>query len=113
MATSATLATVDTVENQTTRTRNDGRLSSQRKTAYKSWMDKDNIKEWTGQSITSLLRTAEDRSSNAAIMVEAFIRAPTRLGGNRTLISSELKFVGASEREGWSVSPVGNIAILW
>ena len=34
---------------------------------------KDNIKEWTGQSISSLLRIADDRSRWAVITVDAFV----------------------------------------
>ena len=47
-----------------------GRKASQRKTT-KSW--KDNIKEWTGQSISSLLCVAEDRRRWAAITAEASV----------------------------------------
>ena len=42
----------------------------------KSW--KDNIKEWTGQSISSLLRTADDRSWWAVITAEASVGVPQR-----------------------------------
>ena len=34
---------------------------------------KDNIKEWTGQSMSSLRRVAEDRRRRAAITAEAWV----------------------------------------
>ena len=42
----------------------------------KSW--KDNIKEWTGQSMSRLLGVAEDRRRWAAITAEASVRVPQR-----------------------------------
>jgi len=42
----------------------------------KSW--KDNIKEWTGQSMSSLLRVAEDRDRWATIAAEASVGVPQR-----------------------------------
>ena len=47
----------------------DGRRRRSRK--RKSW--KDNIKEWAGQSMSSLLRVAEDRRRWAAITAEASV----------------------------------------
>ena len=42
----------------------------------KSWHD--NIKEWTGQSISSMLRIADDGSRWAAITAEASVGVPQR-----------------------------------
>jgi hypothetical protein len=42
----------------------------------KSW--RDNIKEWTGQSMSSLLRVAEDRRRWAAVTAEASVGVPQR-----------------------------------
>ena len=50
----------------------------------KSW--KDNIKEWTGQLMSSLLRVAEDRRRWAAITVEAPVGYPNDAWASRVLI---------------------------
>jgi len=39
---------------------------------------KDNIEEWTGQSMSSLLRVAEDRDRWATIAAEASVGVPQR-----------------------------------
>ena len=52
-------------------TRNSGRQTSQTKTS--SIMEGHNIKEWTGQSMSSLLRIADDRGRWAVIAADASV----------------------------------------
>ena len=52
----------------------------------KSW--KSNIKEWTGQSMSSLLRIADDISRWAAITVDASVGvAPNDASASQELVS--------------------------
>ena len=50
--------------------------SRRRRRPRKSW--KDNINEWTGQSMSSLLRIPDDRGRLAAIAADAFIEVLQR-----------------------------------
>ena len=44
----------------------------------KSW--KDNIKEWTGQSVSSMLRITDDRGRWAVLAAETSVGVPPTLG---------------------------------
>ena len=56
--------------------------SRRRARLRKSWSD--NIKEWTGHSLSSLMRIADDRSRWVTIAVVASVGVPQRrLGGTR------------------------------
>ena len=63
--------------------------SRRRGRPHKSW--KDNIKEWTGQSMSSLLRIADDRGRWAVIAADVSVGVPQRgLGFSRVLLVSLL-----------------------
>ena len=71
--------------------------SLRRVRSRKSW--NDGIKEWTGQSISSLLRIANDRGRWTVIAEDAFVGAPQRcLGatGNKWIVNI---------RVGWKICP--------
>ena len=61
----------------------------------KSW--KDNIKEWTGQSPSSLLRIAYGSSRWAAITADAYVGAPN---------DSRAQPIGGAKRNAAKIQPL-------
>ena len=54
-----------------------GTVDGSRRTGRPRKSQKDNIKEWTGQSMSSLLRIADDRGRWAVIAAVASVGVPT------------------------------------
>ena len=55
-----------------------GSVDGKRRRGIPRKSSKDNIEEWTGQSMSSLLRVAEDRRRLSAVTLESAVGVPQR-----------------------------------